>query len=852
MLIVNSNQAALFGGAKSINELYNDVLLYNIRQQTWTVLTCTGVIPSPRAAHSCCCIMKNNIIMFGGAKKNGGFTSNELYLLDLKNPQYAKWSILQTAQNDTKKPQQRYGHTLIYYKPFLILFGGVLKEKNQLSNELWITRVYYMNLYQNPTIIWEKITPRNIDDAQIPRPRLYHSAGFIRSGKAKGMIIIFGGRSNDQKALNDCWGLRKHRDNSWEWVKAPLKGHVEPLKRFQHTTLFYKNYMVVLGGRSENVEMCINGLPVEIYDSDKHEWYAMFSFDKFRHSSFVLDKYAFVHGGFYMSNFIEEPSDQVIMFDIARLCSEIVEHGSDGMMKGSGKNVNDKTKEENNYSSSSNSNIRFKTNISQACGVVRCCFDGIGFTNITLKPVIVNKAEMSFISVSDDGNSTNNDLAHSNTNTNVNNNTNNNNNNNNNSYCYSGDETNSFNNTNTDNTISHSNTNIKKGGTVINEVKPISFEEKTKFQIITKNDEEFFELYENFISNLLKPKEWKHMHKTDETTGIPKFKFRREHIIALTKACQEVVSSQPIVLRLNTPIKIFGDIHGQYDDLMRFFEFWGEPSEEPGVGDINSTDYLFLGDYVDRGVYSLETICLLMALKIKYPDKIHLLRGNHEDHLINSTFGFFEECECRLSDDAMCEELNVFKVINEFFEYLPLVAIVENEIVCVHGGIGSSFSQIEEVEKIQRPVPVVHEAITKQDQIIMDILWSDPTDNDEEKGIQPNVIRDSKSYGNIVKYGPDIVNSFLEKNNCHMIIRAHECVPDGFERFCEGNLITVFSATDYCKRHKNAGAMLLVTNNFEIVPYLIYPLQTNKVKWLEKEEFLKKRPPTPLRKRFRK
>jgi protein phosphatase len=374
----------------------------------------------------------------------------------------------------------------------------------------------------------------------------------------------------------------------------------------------------------------------------------------------------------------------------------------------------------------------------------------------------------------------------------------------------------------------------------IPEIKKISLEDSHKFKTIHNDDEE--ELYENFINNLLKPNDWK--QSLDDSTDICKFRFRREHIIALTKACQEIVASQPIILQINTPVKIFGDIHGQYEDLMRFFELWGSPSED---GDINSIDYLFLGDYVDRGVYSLETICLLMALKIKYPDKVHLLRGNHEDMLINSTFGFLEECQFRLADDNN-EELTVFKAINEFFEYLPLGAIIDGEIFCLHGGIGGCLDYISEIEKLQRPLHIVHEATNKTEQIVMDILWSDPTENDEELGIQQNMLRDSKGYGNIVKFGPDVVNKFLNNNNLSMIIRAHECVLDGFERFSGGNLITLFSATDYCKRHKNAGAMLIVTTNYEIVPHLIYPTNSINRKWVD-DEALKRRPPTPLRNR---
>lgn len=383
-----------------------------------------------------------------------------------------------------------------------------------------------------------------------------------------------------------------------------------------------------------------------------------------------------------------------------------------------------------------------------------------------------------------------------------------------------------------------------------NAFKKISLGEKNKFNTIKEDDES--ELYVNFITTLLRPSVWKTKRGEKENlnfNGLTKFRFRREHIIALTKACQEIIASQPMVLKLNAPVKIFGDIHGQYEDLMRFFELFGEPSENPGVGDIQSIDYLFLGDYVDRGCNSLETICLLMALKIKYPDRIHLLRGNHEDMLINMNFGFREECEYRQFDDNDDEDLNVYKIINEFFEYLPLGAIIENQILCIHGGIGGCLSTIKEIEDIERPLRVIHEATNKTEQIIMDILWSDPTDNDEELGIQSNPLRDTKSYGNIVKYGPDVVEKFLKHNNLSMIIRAHECVPDGFERFSGGNLITLFSATDYCRRHKNAGAMLIIKNNFEIVPHLIYPIYSGVMKWIDSEESLKKRPPTPIRRK---
>ena len=230
---------------------------------------------------------------------------------------------------------------------------------------------------------------------------------------------------------------------------------------------------------------------------------------------------------------------------------------------------------------------------------------------------------------------------------------------------------------------------------------------------------------------------------------------------------------------------------------------------------------------------SLETICVLMALKIKFPYQVHLLRGNHEDFSINLAFGFAEECEERLDDD-LDDGDSVFQNLNRFFEWLPLAGIVENRILCLHGGIGSTLNSITDLEKIERPIEVIHEVKTALDQLLIDVLWSDPTDNDDELVIQSDKARDPHETGFIVKYGPDTVKSFLKKNNFMMIIRGHECVMDGIERFSKGQLMTVFSATDYCGKHKNAGAALFIQKDYEIVPKLIYPLDMDKeLYWME-------------------
>ena len=185
--------------------------------------------------------------------------------------------------------------------------------------------------------------------------------------------------------------------------------------------------------------------------------------------------------------------------------------------------------------------------------------------------------------------------------------------------------------------------------------------------------------------------------------------------------------------------------------------------------------------------------------------------------------------------------------MNRLFEYLPLAAIIDDSILCLHGGIGATLKKIDQIEKLTRPLDVVHDVETDKQRLVVDILWSDPTDTDQELGIHENVIRDPQGTGNIVKFGPDVVQDFLASNNLVKIVRAHECVMDGMERFANGQLITVFSATDYCGKHKNAGAVLFLKKNLEITPKLIYPQNLSQSNWIESDDINNKRPPTPPR-----
>jgi len=188
----------------------------------------------------------------------------------------------------------------------------------------------------------------------------------------------------------------------------------------------------------------------------------------------------------------------------------------------------------------------------------------------------------------------------------------------------------------------------------------------------------------------------------------------------------------------------------------------------------------------------------------------------------------------------------VFNSFNRVFEYLPMAALIDDKILCLHGGIGATLNELHDIEKLKRPLEIVHEVQNRDQLLVVDILWSDPTDSDDDKGILPNHVRDPNQSGNIVKFGPDRVQSFCKHNNIDYIIRAHECVMDGIEYFADGQLITIFSATDYCNKHKNTGGMLHLNKHLKFKPYLILPENNNQRNWMGEED-MKKRPPTPPR-----
>ena len=247
--------------------------------------------------------------------------------------------------------------------------------------------------------------------------------------------------------------------------------------------------------------------------------------------------------------------------------------------------------------------------------------------------------------------------------------------------------------------------------------------------------------------------------------------FYQKQVVDLCEETISILKKESIVLRLQSPINIIGDLHGNFIDLLRIFS----SRKPPPTG-----KYLFLGDFVDRGQFSIETVLMLFTLKCRFPDSIYLIRGNHEFFSINSLYGFQKEVECVYGND------HIFRKINEVFTWLPLVAIVNDAYFCVHGGISPSLTELSQLEKIERPI-LDYSGEDEESKIICDLLWSDPCNT--HKGFS------ASQRGVGTHYGYHAVAQFLMHNKLKHIFRAHQSVIKGIADHCNAVVTTVFSSS---------------------------------------------------------
>ncbi|KAI9292679.1 Metallo-dependent phosphatase [Neoconidiobolus thromboides FSU 785] len=248
---------------------------------------------------------------------------------------------------------------------------------------------------------------------------------------------------------------------------------------------------------------------------------------------------------------------------------------------------------------------------------------------------------------------------------------------------------------------------------------------------------------------------------------------------------KELLIEESNVVHIQSPVTVVGDIHGQFYDLLEIFKIGGYPPD---------TNYLFLGDYVDRGYYSVETITLLTCLKLRYPQRIQLVRGNHESRTVTQTYGFYTECHRKYGSS------NVWNYFTSMFDFLTLSVVINNTIFCVHGGLSPSIHWIDQIKVLDRFKEIPHEGP------MADLVWSDPDPDKDDYSMSAR--------GAGYTFGKDVVKKFCELNQMDHILRAHQLCMEGYQVLFDGLLSTVWSAPNYCYRCGNMASILEVETAF--------------------------------------
>ena len=285
--------------------------------------------------------------------------------------------------------------------------------------------------------------------------------------------------------------------------------------------------------------------------------------------------------------------------------------------------------------------------------------------------------------------------------------------------------------------------------------------------------------------------DWRELKKHIQQEG----RLDKADILEIVSIFKNIVKAESNIVKIKDPLITIGDIHGQFYDLLKIIEKGGDPSK---------TKYLFLGDYVDRGAFSIECVLLLMSLKINFKNTIYMLRGNHECRQLTSFFNFKQECDVKY-------DLEIYDRIMEAFDCLPLACIINERFVAVHGGISPKITYMNEINKFNRFDEPPREGP------LCDLLWSDPVEKDSEALIvewAPN-----KTRGCSFVFGAKAAIPFLNRNNYLTVIRGHEAQLEGF-KMSQWNtqvdlpsVITVFSAPNYCDVYNNKGAFIKFVDN---------------------------------------
>ncbi|KAH8581779.1 calcineurin like phosphatase with 3x Efhand domains at N-terminus [Cryptosporidium sp. chipmunk genotype I] len=342
-------------------------------------------------------------------------------------------------------------------------------------------------------------------------------------------------------------------------------------------------------------------------------------------------------------------------------------------------------------------------------------------------------------------------------------------------------------------------------------------------QALISLEQRVIEYYMNFLTN------FENNSDIEEKMYINNV-LNYSEIMDLCDRAVQIIRSEDSLLTIkgNSSVRIFGGIHGQLIDLLYFFENFSWPHFHRG--DILSMRYVFLGDYVDGGRFSLEVISILFSLKIMFPDKIFLLRGNHEDASINSTSGFHLECKQKFGMNGEA----IWERINDAFEFFSISALIDDQVLCLHSGIGKSIKKIEHLSGIPKPIHVKSEELFNRidfnnrlvgsDRCVFDCLWSEIIDqasfyssrNDFINETDAEHTRDVDIFEkNIYCYDSYDIEEFMNKNSIKLIVKTNNYCKRGYEYSANNRVVSLNSATNFCNHFSNDAAVLVITRGFD-------------------------------------
>ena len=801
---------------ESANLNYNKMEANILEKETIDIfpVDTNGNRPAPRFGHSLVMINNLKVCIFGGAigdtrKIN---YSNETYIYNILTKLWIKLEV----GNNKALPQERAAHAAaVNDNSVMMIYGGSTKNGGLAEDEIWLL---YLNEGAEGEGEWKRY---QVTNGQSPGPRYGHSLNFI-----KPFFVLFGGNFNPSLS-NDVW-IVNINETIGEWKKIIFQNDVGPCPRLYHTSQIcnhgkYLGKLIIFGGRDSNENPLNDIWMLELNKEGSWNWTRAFVknsdelFPRYNHSMiFYNDLMIIIGGRGHNSNNLP-------------LLTQVYDMETCEVFSFAGIPMN------------RHSNFIYNNNVFLYGGFnSKTPTQSVGnLSRISLEKIFHKSSLLNKLDINKD----------------------------------SADK-NKINKINKKNNLANNKSQFKlspdviigSGGVAIEgeedqiqddqsmfhvvHIDKLTEENKRIGQVPNKNITSLLDnkrkynekLIEKFISTLLRPFDWFNNKEIDSIhESLP---FTNQEIFDLIKEVKPLLEKDHSLIRIRSPCKIFGNIHGVYTDLMRYFESFGNPSDDNQMGDINVMQYIFLGDFCDRGLYSLEVILLLFALKVKYPDFIYLIRGHHEDKFINEKYGLGDECHDRLLDNIK-NPLSIFANINKAFDYLPFGILLDNNILMVHGGIGSSINTLDDIENIKRPVSVEHNVTNKDQLHIIDLLWSEYSEDIDN--IEINSERDKNKNGFIVKYGKERLNKFLVENKINLLITAHQFVKEGFTTFNNDRLLTVFSATNYMDKYKNIGGMINIAKKranqrMNIIPKLITINNDNK------NMYRNNRSPSPIRK----